>query len=172
MANKKQAKDLGIRVRKPKIVGTRVVKDMSDEAQLARSLGQKPKSLKVPIYERANENVLTVFLDGKRRFLEFSDPNLARTFKGYDKRELGDIMKRLYGMNRFLGGMYTRLSPEFVIPNLFRDRSEALVNNLAKMKGLQAVKTLNPIQDMRVIRRNLFAAITPDTPKKQELDRL
>jgi len=172
MANKKQAKDLGIRVRKPNIVGTRVVKDMSDEAQLARSLGQKPKSLKVPIYERANENVLTVFLDGKRRFLEFSDPNLARTFKGSNKRELGSIMKGLYGMNRFLGGMYTRLSPEFVIPNLFRDRSEALVNNLAKMKGLQAVKTLNPIEDMRVIRRNLFGAITPDTPQKQELDRL
>ena len=172
MANKKQAKDLGIRVRKPKIVGTKVVKDMSDEAQLARSLGKKPKSLKVPIYERANENVLNVFLDGKRRFLEFSDPNLARTFKGSDKRELGSIMKGLYGMNRFLGGMYTRLSPEFVIPNLFRDRSEALVNNLAKMKGLQAVKTLNPIQDMRVIRRNLFGAITQDTPQKQELDRL
>jgi hypothetical protein len=172
MANKKQAKDLGIRVRKPKIVGTRVVKDMSDEAQLARSLGQKPKSLKVPIYEKANENILTVFLDGKRRFLEFDDPTLARTFKGSDKRELGTILKGLYGMNRFLGGMYTRLSPEFVIPNLFRDRSEALVNNLAKMKGLQAVKTLNPIEDMRVIRRNLFGAITPDTPQKQELDRL
>ena len=172
MANKKQAKDLGIRVRKPNIVGTRVVKDMSDEAQLARSLGQKPKSLKVPIYEKANENILTVFLDGKRRFLEFDDPTLARTFKGSDKRELGTILKGLYGMNRFLGGMYTRLSPEFVIPNLFRDRSEALVNNLAKMKGLQAVKTLNPIQDMRVIRRNLFGAITSDTPQKQELDRL
>ena len=172
MANKKQAKDLGIRVRKPKIVGTKVVKDMSEEAQLARSLGKKPKSLKVPIYERANENVLTVFLDGKRRFLEFSDPNLARTFKGSDKRELGSIMKGLYGMNRFLGGMYTRLSPEFVIPNLFRDRSEALVNNLAKMKGLQAVKTLNPFQDMRVIFRNIFGGITPDTPQKQELDRL
>ena len=172
MANKKQAKDLGIRVRKPKIVGTKVVKDMSEEAQLARSLGKKPKSLKVPIYERANENVLTVFLDGKRRFIEFSDPNLARTFKGSDKKELGTILKGLYGMNRFLGGMYTRLSPEFVIPNLFRDRSEALVNNLAKMKGLQAVKTLNPIEDMRVIRRNLFGAITPDSPQKQELDRL
>jgi hypothetical protein len=171
-ANPKNAKDLGIKVREPKIVETRLVKDMSEEAQLSRSLGKKPKLQKVPIYEKADKNVLTVFEDGKRLFVEFSDPTLARTFKGSNKRELGSILRFMYGMNRFLGGMYTRLSPEFVIPNLFRDRSEALVNNLAKMKGLQAVKTLNPIEDMRVIRRNIFGAITPDTPKKREMDRL
>jgi L-fucose mutarotase/ribose pyranase (RbsD/FucU family) len=77
----------------------------------------------------------------------------------------------MYGMNRFLGGMYTRLSPEFIIPNLFRDRSEALVNNLAKMKGLDALKTLNPIDDMRVIRRNIFGG-KANNPKQQQLDSL
>jgi hypothetical protein len=65
-ANPKTAKDLGIKVREPKIVGTKIVKDMSEEAQLARSLGNKPKSQKVPIYENADNNVLTVFEDGKR----------------------------------------------------------------------------------------------------------
>lgn len=172
MSNKKAAKDMGIRVRKPKIVGTKLVKDMSEEAQLARSLGKKPKSIKAPIYENADSNILTVFVNGERRFVEFSDPLLARTFKGADKRELNSILKAMYGMNRFLGSMYTKLSPEFVIPNLFRDRSEAFVNNLAKMKGLQALKTLNPIEDMRVIRRNLFGGMTADTPRKRELDRL
>ncbi len=170
-SNPKTAKDLGIRAREPKIIGTRVVKDMSEEAQLARSLGKKPKSQKVPIYERADRNVLTVFENGKRLFVEFDDPTLARTFKGSDKRELNSILKGMYGMNRFLGGMYTRLSPEFVIPNLFRDRSEALVNNLAKMKGLQALKTLNPIEDMRVIRRNIFGG-KADSPRQQQLDSL
>ena len=170
-SNVDTAKNLGIKVRKPKIVGTRVVKDMSEEAQLARSLGKKPKSKKVPIYERADRNVLTVFENGKRLFVEFDDPTLARTFKGSDKREMNSILKAMYGMNRFLGGMYTRLSPEFVIPNLFRDRSEALVNNLAKMKGLQALKTLNPIEDMRVIRRNIFGG-KADSPKQQQLDLL
>jgi len=170
-SNPKSAKDLGIKVREPKIIGTQVIKDMSDEAQLARSLGNKPKSQKVPIYERADNNVLTVFEDGKRLFVEFSDPTLARTFKGSDKRELNSILKGMYGMNRFLGGMYTRLSPEFIIPNLFRDRSEALVNNLAKMKGLDALKTLNPIEDMRVIRRNIFGG-KADSPKQQQLDSL
>ena len=168
-ANPKTAKDLGIKVREPKIVGTKIVKDMSEEAQLARSLGNKPKSQKVPIYERADNNVLTVFEDGKRLFVEFSDPTLARTFKGSNKRELGSVLRFMYGTNRFLGGMYTRLSPEFVIPNLFRDRSEALVNNLAKMKGLQAIKTLNPIEDMRVIRRNIFGG-KADSERQQQLD--
>jgi hypothetical protein len=170
-SNPKSAKDLGIKVREPKIVGTKIIKDMSEEAQLARSLGNKPKSQKVPIYEKADNNVLTVFEDGKRLFVEFSNPTLARTFKGSDKRELGSILRFFYGTNRFLGGMYTRLSPEFVIPNLFRDRSEALVNNLAKMKGLQALKTLNPIEDMRVIRRNIFGG-KADSPRQQQLDSL
>lgn len=170
-SNPKSAKELGIKVREPRITGTKLVKDMSEEAQLARSLGNKPKSQKVPIYERADKNVLTVFEDGKRLFVEFDDPTLARTFKGSDKRELNSILKGMYGLNRFLGGMYTRLSPEFIIPNLFRDRSEALVNNLAKMKGMQALKTLNPIEDMRVITRNLFGG-QANTPKQQQLDRL
>lgn len=170
-SNADTAKNLGIKVREPKIVGTQVIKDMSEEAQLARSLGKKPKSQKVPIYERADRNVLTVFENGKRLFVEFDDPTLARTFKGSDKREMNSILKAMYGMNRFLGGMYTRLSPEFVVPNLFRDRSEALVNNLAKMKGLQALKTLNPIEDMRVIRRNIFGG-TADSPRQQQLDLL
>ena len=169
MSNKREAKDMGIRVRKPKITGTKLVKDMSEEAQLARSLGKKPKSVKVPIYEKADSNVLTVFLNGERRFVEFDNPTLAQVFKGSNNRELPSIMKAMYGMNRFLGSMYTKLSPEFIVPNLFRDRSEALVNNLAKMKGLQALKTLNPIEDMRVIRRNLFGG-KADSPRQQQLD--
>ena len=170
-ANPKTTKDIGVKVREPKIVGTRLMKDMSEEAQLARSQGKKPKSLKVPMYERADRNVLTVFEDGKRLFVEFDDPTLAQVFKGSNKRELGSILRRMYAMNRFLGAMYTKLSPEFVIPNLFRDRSEAFVNNLSKMRGMQALKTLNPIEDMRVIRRNIFGG-TADTPRQQELDRL
>ena len=170
-SNPKSAKQLGIKVEPPEIIGTKLVKDMSEEAQLARSLGKKPKSKEVPIYEKAEKNFLTVFEDGKILFVKFDDPTLARTFKGSDKRELNSILKGMYGLNRFLGGMYTRLSPEFIIPNLFRDRSEALVNNLAKMKGMQALKTLNPIEDMRVITRNLFGG-QANTPKQQQLDRL
>jgi hypothetical protein len=62
-------------------------------------------------------------------------------------------------MNRFLGGLYTRFNPEFLIPNLVRDRSEAFVNNWSKMRLKQAAKTLDPIStvkdDIRAIRRNL-----------------
>ena len=171
MNNKKAAKDMGIRVRKPKKIGTQLVKDTSEEAEFARAEGKKPKQKRVPIYEKADDSVLTVFINGERRFVEFSDPSLARVFKGQNRQEIGSLMKGLYGLNRFLGGIYTRLSPEFIIPNLFRDRSEALVNNLAKMRGLTAIKTLNPINDMRTIRRNLFGGAA-DTPKQQELDRL
>ncbi len=48
MNNKKAAKDMGIRVRKPKKIGTQLVKDTSEEAEFARAEGKKPKQKKVP----------------------------------------------------------------------------------------------------------------------------
>ena len=46
-----------------------------------------------------------------------------------------------------------------MVPNLFRDRSEAFVNNMQKMSLGQAAKTLDPIStvrdDMRTIARSL-----------------
>jgi len=146
-------------VRKPKIVSTKLVKDTSETANALRAQGKKVPPRKIPVYENADKNVLTVFENGKPVFVEFKDPKLAAAMKGTNREVATGIMKAAQGFNRFVGGLYTRFNPEFLIPNLIRDRSEAFVNNMQKMSLGQAFKTLDPIStvrdDMRTIRRNL-----------------
>ncbi len=146
-------------VRKPKIVSTKLVKDTSETANALRAQGKRVPPKKVPVYENADKNVLTVFENGKPLFVEFKDPKLAAAMKGYNREVTTGIMKAAQGFNRFVGGLYTRFNPEFMVPNLIRDRSEAFVNNMQKMSLGQAFKTLDPIStlrdDMRTIFRNL-----------------
>ena len=146
-------------VRKPKIKETKLVKDTSESANALRAQGKSVPSKKVPVYENADKNVLTVFEDGKPLFVEFTDPRLASAMKGANRQVATGIIKAAQGFNRFIGGLYTRFNPEFMVPNLIRDRSEAFVNNMQKMSFGQAFKTLDPIStvrdDMRTITRNL-----------------
>lgn len=161
-------------VRKPKIVGTRLVKDESAQAKAARDRGEKVPMRKVPEYEQSGRNVLTVFDKGERYFVEFNDPKLAKAMKGMGRDELSGLLKIAQKYNRFIGGLYTRFNPEFLIPNLFRDRSEAFVNNASKMDFSQAVKTLAPTRvasDMNIIRKNLMG-VDPSSPQEAELFQL
>jgi len=125
----------------------------------------------VPIMEESPDNVLTVFDTGQRYFMEFEDPSLAKVFKGAGKAELGMWLKGAYALNRFLGGLYTRWNPEFLVPNIVRDRTEATINNLSKMKASEALKTLNPVGDAITIERNL-RGIAGRNAKEVELDAL
>lgn len=146
-------------VRKPRIVSTKLVKDTSESANALRAQGKKVPPKKIPVYENADKNVLTVFENGKPMFVEFKDPKLASAMKGTNREVATGIIKAAQGFNRFIGGLYTRFNPEFMVPNLIRDRSEAFVNNMQKMSFGQAFKTLDPIStvrdDMRTITRNL-----------------
>ncbi len=146
-------------VRKPIIKETKLVKDTSETANALRAQGKKVPSKKVSVYEDAKKNVLTVFENGKPLFVEFTDPRLASAMKGTNREVATGIIKAAQGFNRFIGGLYTRFNPEFMVPNLIRDRSEAFVNNMQKMSIGQAFKTLDPIStvrdDMRTITRNL-----------------
>lgn len=123
----------------------------------------------VPIMEESPNNALTVFDTGQRYFLEFEDPSLAKVFKGSNKAELGMWLKGAYSLNRFLGGLYTRWNPEFLVPNIVRDRTEATINNLSKMKASEALRTLNPVGDAITIERNL-RGIPGRNAKEIELD--
>ena len=156
--NPTTAGDIAV-VRKPKVVSTKLVKDTSESANTLRAQGKKVPSKKVPVYENADKNVLTVFENGKPLFVEFKDPRLASAMKGTNREVATGIIKAAQGFNRFIGGLYTRFNPEFMVPNLIRDRSEAFVNNMQKMSFGQAFKTLDPIStvrdDMRTIARNL-----------------
>jgi hypothetical protein len=161
--------------RKPKVIGSRQVKDVSAEAEALRAAGKKVKSKNVPIYERADRDALTVFENGKPLFVEFKDPKLAAAMKGQNKAAVGAIMKGLLAYNRFVGGLYTRFSPEFAAPNLIRDRSEAFVNNMRVMPFGQALKTLDPFttigSDMNTIQRNLRGIKATDE-RGIELDKI
>ena len=156
--NPATAGDIAV-VRKPKVVGTELVKDTSETANALRAQGKKVPPKKVPIYENSDKNVLTVFENGKPLFVEFKDPRLAAAMKGTNREVATGIIKAVQPITRFLGGLYTRFNPEFMIPNLIRDRSEALVNNAQKMSIGQAFKTLDPIStvrdDMATITRNI-----------------
>lgn len=156
--NPKTAGDVAT-IRKPKIVGSKNVKDVSETANALRASGKKVASKKVPIYENADKNVLTVFENGKPLFVEFTDPKLASAMKGTNREVATGIIRSAQGFNRFLGGLYTRFNPEFMVPNLFRDRSEALVNAMQKMRFGQAAKLLDPIStvrdDMGTVLRNV-----------------
>ena len=102
------------------------------------------------------DGVVEVFKNGEKYSIQFKDPRMAQIMRGTNRETLGTVMKVAMGYNRFIGSMYTRFNPEFMIPNLFRDRSEAVVNAASKMSAGKAIKTLNPIGDIRTITRNLF----------------
>ena len=162
------------KVTKPQVIGTRLVKDTSESANTLRQMGQKVPTKKVPIYKDAGKNVLTVFENGKPLHIEIADPKLAAALKGTNKQQVAGILKGAMVMNRFMGGLYTRFNPEFAVPNLIRDRSEAFVNGMANMSLGKAAKLLNPVtalnDDIRTIRRNLIGNKAQPGTRQGELD--
>ena len=117
----------------------------------------------VPNIEKAQEHMVTVFDQGKKSFIDFNDkdPNMiaaARAMKGLGRRQVSDVMKWSLTANKVLGGLYTRYNPEFVLPNVTRDRSEAFVTAIRKMGPMDALPILNPVNGMRTIYRGLTNA--------------
>lgn len=162
------------KVKKPAVVGTKLVKDTSDEANALRAMGKNVPLKKVPIYKDADKNTLTVFENGKPLHIEIADPKLAAALKGTNRQQVEGILKGAMVANRLLGGLYTRFNPEFVVPNLVRDRSEAFVNSMANMQLGKAAKLLNPVtafnDDIRTIRRNLKGNKAKPGTRQAELD--
>ena len=110
------------------------------------------------------DSTLTFFKEGKAYNMEFADRTLARAFKGAPAKDMGTITKTIYnaasGLNRYLGSIYTRFNPDFVIPNLFRDSTEATVNNMARLGAKSALSlksTSNPFSvfDKKTIYKKL-----------------
>lgn len=135
----------------------------------------KTKDLK-DLKKGEKNSIVKVFDKGEQYSIVFKDPELAKTMRGMNREILPTYLKLAMAYNRFIGSMYTARNPEFLLPNLARDRSEAIVNVAAKMGGKQALKSLNPLGDMRTIRRNLFgkgaAGEISSNPKIAEQDAL
>lgn len=139
-ANKKQSADIGIKEYTPK------------------------NKFDIP----KDRTALTVFENGEKKYITFTDSKLADTFKGADKKQLPALLQATYTVNRTLGGLYTRYSPEFWIPNKFRDISEAIVNNANNMRLSDAIKVADPRRSMNVIQKKL-RGVGSSSPEEQRL---
>lgn len=125
------------------------------------------------------DTTLSFFRNGEQYHMDFADPQLARVFKGAPQKDMGPITQMIYnfasGANRYLGSIYTRFNPDFVIPNLFRDRTEALVNNTIRLGSKPGLGTINPFkainEDMGIIRKKLNK-VPAETAKDRELYKL
>lgn len=157
------------KITRPKISHMIEILNTSNAAIAARARGQNVPKIKIPIYEQPKNNVVTVFDKGKRFNIELDDPTVAFAMKGTNKEVTGALIRVGMAYNRYLGSINTRYSPEFMVPNLVRDRMEATVNAMAKMKPNQAIRLLNPVGDMKTIVRNLTGAKS-NNPKDVELD--
>ena len=78
-----------------------------------------------------SDTTLSVFEDGKRFLISFKDRDLAMSFKGRPMEQTNSLTRAVVNagqwINRNLGSLYTRFNPEFLVPNLTRDRTEAFV---------------------------------------------
>ena len=125
---------------------------------------------------KPSDTTLSVFEDGKKTLIDFKDKTLAEAFKGRPKQEMNEYVKAIFNgatwINRKLGSLYTRYSPEFMIPNLSRDRTEAFVNSMTKLGfkspvSRQAAQLLNPKNigtDMKTVYKIEMKKAKAETP--------
>ena len=130
---------------------------------------------------KPSDTTLSVFENGEKTLINFKDKNLAQAFKGRPKKELEGLTKALFNgatwINRKLGSLYTRYSPEFMIPNLSRDRTEAFVNSMTKLGfkspvSKQAAQLLNPKNigiDMKTVYNIEMKKAKAQTPQEVKL---
>jgi len=131
---------------------------------------------------KPSDTTLSVFKDGQKTLIDFKNKKLAIAFKGRPKEEMSEFVKTVFNgatwINRKLGSLYTRYSPEFMIPNLTRDRTEAFVNSMTKLGfrssvGKSAKQLLNPAnigRDMKTVYKmeKRAKATTPEGKKLYE----
>ena len=130
---------------------------------------------------KTSDTTLSVFEDGQKTLIDFKDKTLAEAFKGRPKQEMNEYVKAIFNgatwINRKLGSLYTRYSPEFMIPNLSRDRTEAFVNSMTKLGfkspvSRQAAQLLNPKNigtDMKTVYKIEMKKAKAETPAEKKL---
>lgn len=91
-----------------------------------------------PLLEKTDDpNTLQMFENGKRVWIEISDPNLAVALKGVGREKLGGFMNMVGTFTRLYSGLATRFNPEFALPNKIRDLQETAVY-MASKKGFKS----------------------------------
>jgi len=88
------------------------------------------------------ENILPVMVDGKQKYIEFTDTDFAKTIRTVDTEKMPAFLKFVGAYGRMISQLVTRYSPEFLLTNKFRDVQEALVFAAAQPK-LSGIKSLS-----------------------------
>lgn len=84
--------------------------------------------------ESKNPNTLQMMVDGKTKYLEFTDPHMAETIRGIDTQYLPKALSWVGAYSRLLSNLATRFNPEFWVTNKFRDVEDALIFASSKEK--------------------------------------
>lgn len=104
--------------------------------------GGKVRSVVDPNWKRAS-NVIAVKVNGEDVIIRINDDALASAMKNMGAMKDGNfakIVRTAGAYNRFLAGMITRWSPEFVISNFQRDLQEAMINVTSEHSAAMAAQ--------------------------------
>lgn len=123
-------------------------------------------------------------VDGKKEvvgtsnkyYLDFSDgaaQELGAAVRGMNKHQVKGVMKLGYGINKWLGAVYTGYNPSYLIPNLMRDRVVSALNTFKNLDSNALLSVANPLsagKEINVIRKKLFGgkASNPDQQKMMD----
>lgn len=72
-------------------------------------------------------NVLAMMVNGKKKYLEFTDPHMADVVKGVAMEHLPPMLNFVRSFSSLLSGLATRFNPEFWVTNKFRDLQDAMI---------------------------------------------
>ncbi|MEC7753794.1 MAG: LPD38 domain-containing protein [Bacteroidota bacterium] len=81
---------------------------------------------------KPGENVISVMVNGKKVYIEFKRPELAKAIKNISSEKVPKLLAWLRSYTRWLSSMYTQYSPEFGIRNLIRDFGFGSFNAIAE----------------------------------------
>lgn len=87
------------------------------------------------------DNILSVKLEGKSKYIKINDPNLASALKNLNVDNSNLLIKLLGPFTRYISMINTSLNPEFWLGNFSRDIQQSTLNNINDMGFRKAVKT-------------------------------
>lgn len=89
-----------------------------------------------PLMEQTQDpQVLQLYENGKRVWIDIKDPQLAIALRGVGREKLGTLLNAVGSFTRLYSGLATRFNPEFAFPNKLRDLQETAIY-LASQKGM------------------------------------
>ncbi len=113
------------------------------EVELAAEEGRMPRKQVVyrldPKY-KYRDDVFSVMIEGEEYLINIKDNLVYEQLKKMNSNKLNSVVAAAGSVNRFLAMINTALNPEFVITNLERDFSTAMVNLSGEQSLVMAYK--------------------------------